>query len=213
MAVNKVVCPDCGVRIVECRRYRLEPLAEFMRMTMSAACIEVGIAGSTQKSAKCHGVTRQVADRAAAHFKEHPSAIWPEVVDHDIEDSSRICPECHESFLPHWKTQKFCTPNHQRRHNMRTRYHADAELRERRLVNKRAWYAANREALLAERRTPTGRKTNRLQQKARYQWNPEARERRKAWNREWKRQNRERLNEYMREYRARKKAEREGRAA
>ena len=110
-AMNKIACPDCGVTVVECRRYRLEPLAEFMRLTMSQTCIEVRISGSSQKQALCHGVTRRIVDRIAAELRVHPAEIWPEVVDHDIEDAEVECADadCTQRFVPSRAGHVFCS--------------------------------------------------------------------------------------------------------
>ena len=193
--MNKAVCPDCGVRMVECRRYRLEPLAAFMRMTMSQTCIEVRLAGSTQKRGLCHGITRRVVDRIAAELKEHPAVIWPEIVDHDIEDTTLVCAAdgCEERFVPHPRAtrQKFCSKGCCRRHNDKVAYHAKPDWRARRLAKARRWHAENAERISEERRTPTGRKVSAKYQRERYRRDPVARARKIAQNQEYKRQRRE----------------------
>lgn len=166
--MSKVVCPGCGVTIVECRRYRLEALADYLQMTMSAACIQARISGSTQKQALCHGITRHVAERIAGELIAHPSEIWPEVVDHDIEDHEVECAadNCTVRFMPAYPWQKFCSTRCRRRTEIQ-RERATAAGKARNNRQSAAWrescadyikryranyWAANRERINAERR-------------------------------------------------------------
>lgn len=153
MAVTKVVCPGCGVTVVECRRYRLEPLAEFMRMSVNAVCIEVNVSGTTLRAARCHGITRRLVDRIAGQLKCHPAEIWPEVIDHDIEDHTALCEECAEPFVPSRKGHRFCSErcSHRRRSRtyVRRRLEIDPNYREARAEYGRRYRAESRRALTA----------------------------------------------------------------
>jgi CGNR zinc finger len=123
--VDKVACPRCGKTIVECRRYPIEALAEFLRTTIPAACRRVGMSGTSEKDARCHGITRRVVDRVAGELHEHPSVIWPETIDHDIEDITAMCAaeDCDQRFVPRNRSHLFCSERCRQRIKMR-RYRA-----------------------------------------------------------------------------------------
>jgi hypothetical protein len=114
--VSKTTCEACNKTIVDCRRYSLDALADFMKETVPAACRRVGISGSSENDARCHGITRRVAEKAAGLVKEHPATIWPEIVDHDIEDASRICAaeDCDQTFIGH-PNKRYCSGSCKRR--------------------------------------------------------------------------------------------------
>ena len=188
--MNKVTCPTCGATMVECRRYRLEPLAQFMRMTMSATCIEVRISGKSQQQAFCHGVTRRVVDRIAAELKEHPAIIWPEVIDHDIEDTTKVCDadDCETRFVPRNRAAKYCSKRCLARVKQR-RYRATPAGRAANLRAKRAYVAACADYVAKQRR-------------AYYEAN---KDRLLAQQAAWREANREHHRAYQRAYRARQK--------
>lgn len=153
--MSKVVCPDCGSNIVACRRYPLEAFAEFMDITIPAACRMLSITGSTEKGPRCHGLTRQKADKAAALVREHTATIWPEVVDHDIEDTLVECekPGCTTRFVPSRKGHRFCSKScnmwnarANERKAKRERYATDPEYRARRRAEADAYWRANAKA-------------------------------------------------------------------
>lgn len=112
MAEQYVTCPGCDKRIRPMRRYPIGPLAAFVGLSPGQTCRHVGLAGSTAKAARCHGLTRQSIETVAAKIAAHPAEIWPEVIDHDIEDASRVCAgdDCMERFIPDKNGhQRYCS--------------------------------------------------------------------------------------------------------
>lgn len=68
------------------RRYPLEPLAAAMGVPLSSLGRLLGMSGSTWKQSRDDGVTELVADRLAVKAGLHPFVVWPEMVDHQVED-------------------------------------------------------------------------------------------------------------------------------
>ncbi len=176
----KTTCPDCGVTVIDCRRYRLEDLATYVRMSVNQACIRFGIGGTTQKRAMCHGITRQVVDRIAGELREHPSTIWPEIVDHDIEDHQRPCEECEQPFFPRDARNVYCSERcgHRRRAREYVR-----------------------------RRTATDPVYREAQREYGRRYRAEAKRALNAYARRYRRENTEQVREYDRRYKAAKKDE------
>lgn len=166
--MSYVHCPTCDKRIVDKRRYPVEPLCSWLGMSLSQACLTVGLSGSTQKAARCHGLSRQSVDTVSAKLRVHPSEIWPEVVDHDIEDHQVECAadNCTVRFMPAYPWQKFCSTRCRRRTEIQ-RERATAAGKARNNRQSAAWrescpdyikryranyWEANRERINAERR-------------------------------------------------------------
>lgn len=142
---KRIVCPGCGKSINDVRRYHPDPLAEATGKTLNAACVALGVSGTTQQDARCHGFTRDVADRLAVRAGYMPWEVWPEMADHDLADHQRECAadDCTETFIGH-TNRRYCTPQCKRRTQAR-RY------RERHPENyrqqMRRWKADNAEAV------------------------------------------------------------------
>jgi hypothetical protein len=116
-----------------------------MRLSLNSACIAVGMSGSTQQDARCHGVTSRVAERLAIEAGLHPYNVWPDMADHDLIDTQIPCVECETPFTPTRKGHVYCTTKcRNRRHSrerMRRLYQTDPDHRARRLAGRRALYA------------------------------------------------------------------------
>jgi hypothetical protein len=183
-----MICPDCGKSIRDWRRYRLEPLAEALGLTMAALCREAAVSGSTEQDVRCHGVPRDTAERYALRLGRHPYEIWFEMRDHDVEDHQVACANerCGKVFLPRSARQRYCSTRCQKNAWMRHHYASDTEWAEARKAKSRAYWAAIRDDELAARRTPAGRRYIASTQRRRYQTNEATRERRKADSRAYK---------------------------
>ena len=130
------------------RRYPLEPLAAAMCMSLNAACVQLGVSGSTLKKYRDDGVSERVADRLAVRAGFHPAEVWPEFADAGIADAERSCADCGESFLPVNSLHRFCSRPCYRRHHRRAnvqRRRATPEGAELNRERRRRYYAENRE--------------------------------------------------------------------
>lgn len=135
------------------RRYSVAPLARLMHRSEYSALAALGVSGTTSKQYRADGVSRRVADRLAVNAGYHPSEVWPEITEDDIEDFSRTCDECDERFLPAMKARKdvrFCSRNCNKRFHYRHRYAAAIGERER--ARARAFYAENGDYVRAQKR-------------------------------------------------------------
>jgi hypothetical protein len=128
-------CPECGKSIVDCHRYSYDAAKDYTGWSGREMRLRLSLSGGQWSGARCHGFTRRVADRIAAIVGEHPSAIWPEVVDHDIEDAQTCCVECGDHFMPPRLGTKYCSATCRNRRKardyQRRRRAADADYRER----------------------------------------------------------------------------------
>lgn len=155
---SDIVCPGCDKTIRDVRRYRLEPLAEYLKLSLSQTCIDVRLSGRTQKEARCHGVTRRVVDTICGKLRIHPSEVWPEVIDHDIEDTTRECAyrSCEVRFTPKRRDHKFCSRRCAQRvakaKYARKRYASDPEYRQKNREAYKRYQAENQEYLKRSRR-------------------------------------------------------------
>jgi hypothetical protein len=131
-------------------RYSLHPLADAVGVELPGLARILNVSGSTWQKYRDEGVTEKVADRAAVKCGFHPFMIWPEMADHNFDDFAKKCAadDCHETFVPHWKTpfQKWCSERCKRRIKNRERYQNDAEFRAKRAEQRRAYYEATKES-------------------------------------------------------------------
>lgn len=68
------------------RRYPLAPLVEASGLGEHDLARRVGLSGSTLKKARLEGLVESAADRYAIRAGFHPYTIWPEMLDHVLED-------------------------------------------------------------------------------------------------------------------------------
>jgi hypothetical protein len=216
MARAVVECDGCGKRLQVARRYQIARLADYLNESLNSACIAVGLSGTTQQDARCHGVTRRVADTLADRVGQHVWTIWPETADHDIEDHSVPCQECGDPFIPNREGHRHCSDTCRTRRTsreyQRRRHATDPEFREHKRRQNREYYEETVEYQRAYARRRYQEINGSAYKSDRY-WNvPGVRERRLERQREryWNNPDvRERERERHREYRAKKKAERE----
>lgn len=96
--------------MTELRRYPLAPLLALMgEPSADKVCKSLGISGSTQKDYRTRGVTERVADRLAARLGLVAYEVWPEMLDHAIEDASKPCAHCGDLFIPARSTSTCCS--------------------------------------------------------------------------------------------------------
>lgn len=136
------------------RRYPLEPLFDAMHLTPAAACRLLRVSGSVEQEYRRRGVTEVVADRLAARAHLATYAVWPEMIDHAIEDA---------------ETNRLARQAARARH----RYETDAEYRARRLAGARAYKEATRRAQAAYNARYRAENRDRIaaRQRAHYQEN------------------------------------------
>lgn len=74
--------------------YSLHPLADALGFTVGEVAKLLGV-GHTRR------LTEREADVAAVVLaKAHPFELWPEMIDHVIDDCSRLCGACGQPFIP-----------------------------------------------------------------------------------------------------------------
>lgn len=134
------------------RRYPLEPLARLTHST-PAALVEIERPNrDARRTWLAEGVLEPIAERMAFHHGYHPYEVWPEMIDHAIEDANH--PDADIWAMP--------APERQRirdRANHRARYYAgreddappppDETPAAKRKRKRREKYLANRERELA----------------------------------------------------------------
>lgn len=178
----------------ECR-YPLQPLLDAAAISMSELRDQFPMSGHTYRNARDVGLTEQQADRYACGVGLVAANVWPEMIDHGIEDVSKRCEECDLSFVPTRSSQRYCTQkcgNRRRaRERARNRYQTDPVWREARKTEVRVYREENARAV-------------RIQQAS---WRDQNRERHRAKQRAYYLANRERILARMAEYdRARRAA-------
>lgn len=90
------------------RRYPLQALLDAARMTMDDLRQHVSIGGPTYRNARDRGLRRDQADRWAMAVGLHPSVVWPDWMDDQIESILRPCAECGTPFAPKQSNYRFC---------------------------------------------------------------------------------------------------------
>lgn len=68
------------------RRYPFQALADAMNMTLAELGRHLNISGSTFKAMRENGLSEAAADRRAVQCGLDPYRVWPEMIDHAIED-------------------------------------------------------------------------------------------------------------------------------
>jgi len=93
------------------RRYPLQALVDASGLGEDALRRRVGLSGTMLQRAREMGLTDKAADRYAVRVGLHPFEVWPEMVDHGIEDAAVECAErsCSERFIPTRKGHRFCS--------------------------------------------------------------------------------------------------------
>lgn len=149
------------------RRYPLQPLLDAAGLSLSALRDRFPMSGPTYRNARQVGLTEQQADRYACGLGLVAVTVWPEMIDHAIEDASVECESCSCSvqFIPTRKGHRFCSTRCSYREKNRRLYERDEAHRERKKaesaayrasagrairIQQAAYRAANR-ALLAEK--------------------------------------------------------------
>lgn len=127
------------------RRYSMEPLAAASGVPLPSLGRVLGVSGSTWQDARKHGVGERAADRYAVRLGLHVANVWPEMVDHAIEDASVPCEECGEPLLPTRAGHTFHGPCYARR--------ASREWKRRKHASDETWRAAERERSRAYRQS------------------------------------------------------------
>lgn len=69
------------------RRYQLQPLADVLGISLASLGRHLGVSGSTWKEYRDQGVTEKVGDRLAVRAGVAAYEVWPEMLDHAIEDA------------------------------------------------------------------------------------------------------------------------------
>jgi hypothetical protein len=109
------------------RRYPLDPLRQLTGWSMRHITTIAPCGGPEYRTRLDQGVTAAIADRLAVAAGLHPHLVWPEMLDHAIEDHQRTCEAegCAERFSPPDRAphMRFCSPRCKRREKMR-RYRA-----------------------------------------------------------------------------------------
>lgn len=189
------LCPDCGKNIKAGHRYPLGPLAELLRMSVSAVAHGANVSGTTFKDARCHGMSQVVAERVAVAHGVPPYVVWPEMLDHNIEASSAECVECGESFVPSRKSHVYCSDKcRHRKHSrerMRRKYQTDPVFREERKAANRRHYRETAEYRKAYQRRHYWETGFGERRKERYWSDPEYRQRRIEQQRAYRARKRE----------------------
>ena len=130
------------------RRYPLEPFFALTRWSLSDVQDLAGCNASEWRIRKAEGVTEFVADRIACAAGFHPHEVWPEMLDHAINDlPDRDCDECGQSFIPARPSiQRFCSRRCYRRFHARAstrRIRATPEGAAKNRERRRRYYAEN----------------------------------------------------------------------
>jgi len=179
--MSRTTCPDCGKGILGVRRYHPDALASTLGVSLNAACVAAGVSGTTQQDARCHGFTRELADRVAVTLGYHPYEVWPDMADHDLEDATVACLECGNRFVPTRKGHVYCTyacgRRRRERDRRRERWATDPEWRAKCLAANAARYQAekNYRARYGAARYRQNREARLAYQKAYYERNRQAR--------------------------------------
>jgi hypothetical protein len=189
------------------RRYPFEPLEEIVARqlrsrgiapTLKGVADELGEEANLVRRARANGLNREQTERLAAKVGYHPASIWPEILDHDIEDLP-VCAsdDCDERFVPRNRASKYCSPRCSRREVAR-RYRArHPEVVKAQAARRRARYAAD-----------AAKRQEQIDYQARYRSNEGVRRRKNAYRRRYYAENREREIARQRAYDARRAAER-----
>lgn len=93
------------------RRYPLADLAEAMCESYNQACERLGIGGAERKRITANGgLSLDAAERFAIKAGFHPWNVWPDMVDHLMQDEGavRTCTECGVDFAPLTHNQLTC---------------------------------------------------------------------------------------------------------
>ncbi len=123
------------------RRYPFSELASAMGCSEHAACVRLGVSGSTEQSYRRSGVTLEVAERLALRAGLHPFEVWPSMP----EDHRR------DQWAAYARRRWATDADHRvRRAAYMRQYRADAA----RVIaaQKRAWTEANIEKVRAKNR-------------------------------------------------------------
>lgn len=149
------------------RRYPLDPLFAAMRMTPASACRSLNVSGSTMQEYRGRGVTELVADRLATRAGFPTYSVWPEMLEHAIEDAAAEDVARAEDRRLRDNARKAAYD--------RQRYRNDPEWRERKKAVNRSYKEATREAQRAYARKHREANRARLaaQKRANYQANRE----------------------------------------
>lgn len=78
------------------RRYPLAPLQALTGWSMQHITGIAPCGGPEYRLRLDHGVTERIADRLAVTAGLHPHVVWPEMLDHALEDASRVAQERRE---------------------------------------------------------------------------------------------------------------------
>ncbi len=109
------------------RRYPLQPLADACGVTLAHLGRLLRTSGSTWKGYRDEGVSELVADRLAARAGFVAYEVWPEMVQHQIDDTEAIEEERRRRLL----TQKA--------ESARRRYWSDPEVRDKKIKTAAAY--------------------------------------------------------------------------
>lgn len=123
------------------RRYPFAPLAEAMRKTQHAACVTLGVSGSTEQDYRRRGVTLEVAERLAMRAGMHPFEVWPDMPEDRRRDQWAAYAR------KRWATD---SGYRERRAEYMREYRANAARAI--AAQKRAWAEANRDRLRVKNR-------------------------------------------------------------
>lgn len=136
------------------RRYPFQPLLNAADLPRREVRRQLGISGTNWQDYLNRGVTTRVADRLACAIGHHPAEIWPEWIDHAIEDITvdhKDCAECGQPFEASSPRRRFCKPQCRKNHHSRA-WKSTPEGRRRNQEARRQYYAENRRYELARQR-------------------------------------------------------------
>lgn len=88
-------------------KYPLAPLITLTRMSHGEIAAAVGITSSGVQRWSTRGITERRADQVAVALGFSPYEVWPEMLDHAIEECVGVCVMCGEPFVAR-KGQRFC---------------------------------------------------------------------------------------------------------
>jgi hypothetical protein len=134
------------------RLYSLAPLAALAGVEVQQLASKLRLSGSDWQRYRDDGVSEKVADRLARKLGFAAYNVWPEMIDHAIEDASLRCAHCDGLFIPTNRRQRFCSVRCQQGAWRRNRYRTDPKFREQAIATSRAYYAEAGEYARARQR-------------------------------------------------------------
>lgn len=143
------------------RTYPFQPLLDAIRCDDTTVKARLGLDFRQVARYHANGLTERRADELACKARLDPYLVWPEMIDHNIEDASKECAadDCAITFVPASRLQRYCSHRCNARVSARRRYAESAEVRERRKAHaKRSRAQAGRSLRFMPSRQPDARR-------------------------------------------------------